>query len=155
MILKKLGKKVDRYQDISEIPIHNWFKCFDFKFECVRVGNFYGGIGNEEDLDAFDKLTVQYEEKYGKSEAAQERDRKRKQLAKHRENYHKTGDEFLLNTIRPLEEDLKIKGGISFELFDEVVSLKRILKIEIDPKKVTVTEYESMKKQAKEAVKQL
>lgn len=154
MLLKKLGisKGIKRYTTLDTMPFYNWWKCYNGDPIYTRLEFNDGDTFNEDDLKAFNKLTVDFDNEFGVNSAKQDRNEKLKNVISLNGRFmakKEDRDLFILNTVNKLNDELdKDDKKESFKIEDVVVAVERVLKITIDPRTTSVSKFKAYEKQA-------
>lgn len=138
------------YDDIEELPIRLWFKINKTNDYSLLIKK--GKATTMECGQAWEKLMAQYVEEVGVGETYKELIDARRKLAMSQIDYHVTGDEFHLNFIRIHEEEVKsleLETTGDYDNYDTIISIERLLNIQIDENKCSVKKFFTYLKEAK------
>ena len=144
-----------RYEELFDIPLLNWEKCLEGRYEFMRIERT--NVFDENDIVAFYNLFDKYIERKGLSEEYLQYIEKQRDYLKIVIEYLRTGDENLLNQIAIMQIDLNVLNPTKNKgvpIGETLTILSKWMGAWIDKKKVTVEDYIDLCNQYEEYVKE-
>lgn len=139
------------FNSIDEIPLWNWWKIREGKYEYSRTEMKQGS--EREDIEAFIRINDSYLNEFGFTKDEEKIIELKKELALLQCDYVITGDNFLRNNIRrlevELEEMLNRDEGAGIDREEFLIHMEKWIGFRLEPKVITARYFYKIEKQFK------